>query len=252
MREMRKRILRSNAPRPPLTLRGGVIPTVADRISGHFLPPPLWQRGGRGALLLLLCCTAVLWFCSSASAATVNLPATGQARCYDAGGTVIGCSGTGQDGDRKAGVSVAGQRFTPGTGATAACVTDRLTGLMWAQTPDSTTRTWQAALDYVKNTVNASGGLCGFTDWRVPSIVELKSLVNAGYNEQSCEGSACGTNAAWLNAQGFGNVQSDYYWSSTTYAANKSYAWGVRMDGGYVPYHDKTFDYYVWPVRGGQ
>ena len=40
-----------------------------------------------------------------AFAGTVQLPQTGQTTCYDASGTVISCTGTGQDGEFQAGVA---------------------------------------------------------------------------------------------------------------------------------------------------
>jgi hypothetical protein len=49
----------------------------------------------------------------------------------------------------------------------------------------------------------------------------------------------------------FINVQSNYYWSSTTYAGDLIYAWGVDMLYGYVDLVSKTYGCYVWPVRGG-
>ena len=212
-------------------------------LSGRAVCSLLDKGGVRGVAVavVLLFASVILSLSKEASAATVNLPKTGQQTCYDSSGTVISCGGTGQDGDWKAGVAAAGQRFTPGAGATAACVTDNLTGLMWVKAPDSTTRSWQTALDYVK-TVNASGGLCGFTDWRVPSIVELETVVNA---EQPSP-------AAWLNTQGFSNIQSGYYWSSSTSAYYTGYAWAVYVDGGVVDGVGKTNGGYVWPVRGGQ
>ncbi|MEK6545698.1 MAG: DUF1566 domain-containing protein, partial [Nitrospinota bacterium] len=94
------------------------------------------------------------------------------------------------------------------------CVTDNLTGLMWVKSPDSTTRTWADALTYANNL-----SLCGYSDWRLPNINELESLINA---EQS-------NIASWLNTQGFSfNLQALYYWSSTTYANYTGYAWYVR------------------------
>ena len=51
------------------------------------------------------------------------------------------------------------------------CVTDNLTGLIWAKNSDNTPRTWQEALEYADEV-----DLCGFSDWRVPYISELDSL----------------------------------------------------------------------------
>jgi len=120
-------------------------------------------------------------------------------------------------------------------------VIDNLTGLMWAKNGNLSngTKTWQEALNYVAS-INSGSGLCGYKDWRLPSVNELESLVNAGE----------ANTATWLNSQGFSNVQSDFYWSSTTGANNTSYAWIVSMWYGYVFYSlNKSYDYYVWPVR---
>ena len=196
--------------------------------------------------MILFSLAVILSLSKVIMAATVSLPETGQNQCYDSGGNVIGCSGTGQDGDWKAGVTIAGQRFTPGAGAQSECVTDNLTGLMWVKSPDGTARTWQQGLNYVKGL-----NLCEYTDWRMPSIVELESLVNDGYNEQSCSGSPCGTNAAWLNKQAISNVQSGGYWSGTTRACDTGYAWYINMYDGLLDFNFKNSTYYIWPVRGG-
>jgi len=178
---------------------------------------------------------AMVLAAGAAYAAPGDLPETGQTICYDAAGAVIACANTGQDGDLKKGVAWPSPRFTvDGTGL---CVTDNLTGLMWVKTPDSTARTWANALTYANGL-----SLCGYDDWRLPNVNELESLINA---EQA-------NTAAWLNTQGFSNVQAGDYWSLSTYANYPTYAWGVCMWDGYVYGDDKTFSYYVWPVRAGQ
>ncbi|MBI4689287.1 MAG: DUF1566 domain-containing protein [Nitrospirae bacterium] len=124
------------------------------------------------------------------------------------------------------------------------CVTDNLTGLVWMKSPDSTTKMWTDAITYSNNL-----SLCGYTDWRLPNVNELESLVNAGQADT----------ASWLNSQGFSNVQPDYYWTSTTYAFGTNFAYVVNIyDGKMLYYGSKTISYnytylyYVWPVRGGQ
>ena len=170
---------------------------------------------------------------------SVVLPETGQTTCTNAAGTVIACAGTGQDGDLKAGVAWPAPRFTPGAGATAACVTDNLTGLMWPANANlaAASRTWQQALDDA-NALN----LCGFTDWRLPNVSELESLVN----------SEAANPATFLNSQGFTNVQASHYWSSSSYAGSPAHAWVVYMLDGYVRAVNKSDSYYVWPARAGQ
>ena len=107
---------------------------------------------------------------------------------------VISCAGTGQDGDIQAGVAWPNPRFT----VSGDCVTDNLTGLMWAKNANLPNgyRTWQGALDFVASIIAVSG-LCGYHDWRLPNVNELESLVHAGQSNS----------ATWLNTQGFTNVQ---------------------------------------------
>ena len=45
-------------------------------------------------------------------------------------------------------------------------------------------------------------------------------------------------------------MQSNNYWSSSTYAGNTSNAWNVNMNNGNVNNNDKSNNNYVWPVRG--
>jgi hypothetical protein len=165
----------------------------------------------------------------------IQLPRTGQTTCYDSAGNVIACAGTGQDGEIQAGMAWPSPRFTVSTDGY--CVTDNLTGLMWVRSPDSTARTWQQVLDYANGL-----SLCGYTDWRLSNVNELEGLVNAGQSNS----------ATWLNTQGFSNVQSDYYWSSTSVAYDPNDAWIVYMWSGYVYAVKKSDGNYVWPVRSGQ
>lgn len=169
---------------------------------------------------------------------SVQLPRTGQTKCYTASGMEIACIDTGQDGETQAGVAWPSPRFA----VSGDCVTDNLTGLMWSKNANlpSVTKTWTAALGYVAG-MNSSGGLCGFKDWRLPNINELQSLVNADKPDIG----------AWLVNLGFTNVQ-PYYWSSTTSAYYTGNAWYVGMYVGEVYCSTKSYNIYVWPVRAGQ
>lgn len=82
--------------------------------------------------------------------------------------------------------------------------------------------------------------LDGYGDWRLANVNELESLVNA--QEASP--------AAWLVAQGFTNVQSAYYWSSTTSIGDTSNAFMVNMNNGSSVDFPKGSLYFFWPVRG--
>jgi hypothetical protein len=169
------------------------------------------------------------------------LPLTGQTSCYDAAGTLLSsCSSTGQDGETLMGITWPSTRFTDNSIATAAdlTVTDKLTGLIWTKDGNlAGTKTWQQALDYIKS-LNISNYL-GHNDWRLPNVNEFESLAN--YQQSN--------SFAWLNTQGFSNVQTSNYWTSSTYAYYKSQAWAGT---GFVYSHNKTSSYNVWPVRGGQ
>jgi hypothetical protein len=59
--------------------------------------------------------------------ARAQVPKTGQTWCWNAGGILIPCAGTGQDGDLRKGVSWPSPRFTDNGDGT---VTDNLTGLI--------------------------------------------------------------------------------------------------------------------------
>jgi len=174
-------------------------------------------------------------------ASTIQLPKTGQTKCYDATGNEISCAGTGQDGDIQAGVVWPNPRFTDHGNGT---ITDNLTGLMWTKDANLTGShsTWQQALDYVK-TLNTGG----HTDWRLPNVIELKSLVD--YTQYG---------PALPLGNPFTNVQTDryqMYCSSTTdeRSTGQVEIFFVWMYDGYVGTdHKNNAYYYAWPVRAGQ
>jgi hypothetical protein len=163
-----------------------------------------------------------------------RVPKTGQTKCYDTSGTEISCTGTGQDGEYQKGVTWPSPRFTGnGTGV----ITDTLTRLMWAENANlDGTKTWNNAIDYCNGL-----SLGGYTDWRLPNVRELFSLIDVSQYIP-----------ALPSGHPFDKVQSYYYWSSTTYASYTSYAWYVDLYYGDVDSVDKANTYYVWPVRGGQ
>lgn len=176
-------------------------------------------------------------------AETIQLPQTGQTKCYDAAGAEIDCADTGQDGEIRAGVAWPDPRFVNNGDGT---ITDKLTGLIWAKDAGTPTvgqcpggkKTWQEALDYV-TCLNFNNYL-GHSDWLLPNINELESLVNAG--EQNP--------AVWLNVQKFENVQSDYYFSST--GPSDSGGWFIGMWDGLALIFSKDNGCYVWPLRAEQ
>ena len=129
-------------------------------------------------------------------------------------------------------------------------VTDKITKLMWKQCSEgqsgtdcsggtATTKTWQVALQVPAN-INTQGGFAGYSDWRLPNIKELKSLV-----ERRCFLPA-------INATHFPNTKSSLYWSSSPHANFSSYAWSVYFNYGYDNNSNRLNNSYVRLVRTGQ
>lgn len=148
-----------------------------------------------------------------------------------------------------------------GSYALTECVKDNITGLMWEGKPasgsgvtrgnpaldpngsytnyhssyygtqvdmDATTNTY----GYV-NAVNARG-LCGYSDWRLPTADELQSIVDysVAYPGPTVDGT-------W-----FPNTPSySYYWTSSPYVGGSYYAWGVAFGYGLVSYNDRGNGY---------
>jgi hypothetical protein len=187
-------------------------------------------------VVILLLATAVM-------AETISLPGTGQTACYDEFGSEITCSGTGQDGDIRAGLAWPATRFTvQGDGN---CLLDNLTGLTWAKTVPTVRKYWDQAFDYI-GTLNATG-VCGYGDWRLPNINELESLNNLSRHNI----------VEWLSDQGFVNAGWGWYWSSTSvpttdtclgcaFVMDVNSGGGLKI-GGSAKYTTTEF---VWPVRG--
>lgn len=170
---------------------------------------------------------------------------------------------------------------TEAAGTQWGCVVDNVTGLFWeVKTSDN------ASARYVGNTYSwydtnastnggnagtADGGtcgsagpaqcdtesyvayvnaqqLCGFSDWRMPSIEELLSLVNQGKTNTAANadflGPIQGTEIA---------TQNSYYWSGSTFANNITETLNVAFNYGREMVGDKVNGQrHVRLVRGGR
>jgi len=108
----------------------------------------------------------------------------------------------------------------------------------WAQ--DTLPRSPYEALSYIMHLNSTQYG--GYSDWRLPNVNELLSLIHHGES----------STATWLNSQGFLNVLNDYYWTSTTHTMWWNQAYSVFLQSGTYPAHQKnSYHHYVLPVRGG-
>uniref|UniRef100_UPI0040576FC3 Lcl C-terminal domain-containing protein n=1 Tax=Candidatus Electronema sp. TaxID=2698783 RepID=UPI0040576FC3 len=129
-------------------------------------------------------------------------------------------------------------------------ITDSKTGLMWKKcveglsgtdcaTGATSTFTWQQALQK-PGTVNTGGGFAGYTDWRLPNIKELRSIV-----EEQCYSPA-------INATRFPNTPNSIVWSGSPSACNSANAWIVKFTYDESNFADRRNAYAVRLVRGGQ
>ncbi|MCX8517134.1 MAG: immunoglobulin domain-containing protein [Rhodoferax sp.] len=145
-----------------------------------------------------------------------------------------------------------------GTYALTECVKDNTTGLIWegkTASPAATSRLGTSiytnydasytggtditvitnSMGYV-NSVNAGSGLCGFTDWRLPTSDELEEILASSGNPM--------VDTAWLP-----NTQANNYWSSSPHQDYASFAWHVNFDSGIVHYRPRSYYYHVRLVR---
>ncbi len=122
------------------------------------------------------------------------------------------------------------QSFTDNGNGT---VTDNKSGLDWQQ-DEPENMTWQTALAYCEGL-----NLANMTDWRLPNIKELESLI-----DDTRYFPAIDTNF-------FSNDYASDCWSSTTYPSPGDVLIADLTDG-YVYLKDKDDSSYVRCVRGGQ
>ena len=140
--------------------------------------------------------------------------------------------------------SVSAMSFTVYKVGVSSVTVDNRTGLMWVTNPRADAgfagaQTWESALTSCTVTLNGLA-YAGYTDWRLPNVRELMSIVDYGNYSPS------------INSTAFPGTYVSYYWTSTTYVPSTTTAWVVEFDvaylgGGAV----KTTNNYVRCVRGG-
>jgi hypothetical protein len=93
-------------------------------------------------------------------------------------------------------------------------ISDNVTQLMWQQTVPTATYTWANALAYCPTLSVGS-----HSDWRLPSLIELMSIVDFGVRSPS------------INSTYFPSTPTGFFWSSTP-SVTTSAAWGIVFDAG--------------------
>ncbi len=109
--------------------------------------------------------------------------------------------------------------------------TDPVTGLEW-QCESPGRMSWHQAQSYARSLT-----LAGRSDWRLPSVRELESLLDRTQYRPEMRPEIP-----------FRDTRS--YWSSTTFGSHRSNAWIVMFDGAYVLSYYKTNAYHVRCLRG--
>lgn len=98
---------------------------------------------------------------------------------------------------------------------------DHATGLTWAYKDDGMRRNWTDALKAAEDST-----LGGFTDWRMPNIMELFTIVDISVQNPS------------IDKEFFG-VLASLYWSSSSCIFDTSRSYTVRFNNGFVNCTDK-------------
>ena len=188
---------------------------------------------------------------------TNGLPATGVTfqQCFQAGGALVPCANAGatalspqQDGHR---VNVAPMTYTTvGAYPISDCVKDAVTGLVWeGKLDDTSIRGVNTAYynrgngqpndsSYYVTTVN-NMNLCGFSDWRLPTVKELMSIVNYG-----------NTSGPKINTAWFPNTASNRYWTSERTSPTSDNRYFINFSSGQAGYSGTA--YLIRLVRGSQ
>ncbi len=180
--------------------------------------------------------------------------------------------GAGEAGFDFTALDASGQPTTPTSGDTPhPCVRDNVSGLIWEVKTDGYyglrdqhwAYTWYDSVhNYSGNAGTASGtsncqtegrcdtekyvadvnatALCGYTDWRMPSLKELQGIVHLG------------STASAIDPTYFPNTVSAHFWSASPLANDSNGAWYMEFGQGYVGGGYRNSRYQVRLVRDGQ
>ncbi len=107
-------------------------------------------------------------------------------------------------------------------------ITDRATGLMWNKDDSGKGMIWQEALEYAEG-----NELAGYSDWRLPSVKELQSIVDYSRAPGATNSAAIDPvfNCTEITNEA-GQKDYPYFWSNTTHANMQSKGGGAYVSFG--------------------
>jgi uncharacterized protein (TIGR02145 family) len=145
-------------------------------------------------------------------------------------------------------------------------VTDYSTGLMWKKFSEGQRSiacekgmvrqyTWDYAVNRFRQT-----SFAGYNDWRLPTVEELRSLINCEYklatslteNRYTTFSMEKQCGKPTINRDVFPNTSPTRYWTSTPFYNKEEYAWSLQFDSGKDEENLKYYNASVRLVRRGK
>jgi hypothetical protein len=114
-------------------------------------------------------------------------------------------------------------------------LSDEVTGLVWQRTLDAKLRTWEDAKQYC-----ACLSVDGVSGWRVPSRIELVSLVDFSKASPS------------INTEAFPDTTNENFWTSSVVTFDAGLVYLVFFLNGHTTYSQLDYEYRARCVRSAE